>query len=233
MATRRQWHLSALSAIVGAALLAACGGGGDSGPHDDAGGVVRRQPVGPGHLHVADVAGRQAWRAAILRRPLHDQYAHRLHTPTSTLSNTATIWVEWVAARVGVPITQAMLGFATTRIPCPAAATPALAQSCTAYGQGGARVTNPIGWKHAQGALTDPPGDPGGRAPGAFRRLQRAATSSSSGRAATTSWFRPRPPARPITPTTAVAEHADRRHGAGHADQEPDRGQRRDARGVP
>ena len=27
MASRRQWHLSALSAIAGAALLAACGGG--------------------------------------------------------------------------------------------------------------------------------------------------------------------------------------------------------------
>ena len=72
------------------------------------------------------------------------------------MSNTATIWVEWVAARVSVPITQAMLGFATTRVPCPAAANAALASSCTAYGQGGALVTNPNGINHSVGALTDP-----------------------------------------------------------------------------
>jgi outer membrane lipase/esterase len=154
MATRRQWHLSAISAIVGAALLAACGGGGDSGPS-----VTRvvsfgdsLSDLGTYTIATSAVPGVAPYFGGRFTTNIHTGY-----TPTtSPLSNVATIWVEWVATRVGVPITQAMLGFATTRIPCPAAANAALASSCTAYGQGGSRVTNPIGWKHEQGALTDP-----------------------------------------------------------------------------
>jgi phospholipase/lecithinase/hemolysin len=64
--------------------------------------------------------------------------------------------VEWIAARVGVPITQAMAGFGPdtpqTRVKCPAAATsPALAGSCTGYAQGGARITNPAGVNNPNG----------------------------------------------------------------------------------
>jgi phospholipase/lecithinase/hemolysin len=88
---------------------------------------------------------------------LAGRYTTNTHTGYTTASNTntATIWVEWIAARVGVPITQAMLGFGTTRIPCPAAANPALAQSCTAYGQGGARISQTPGWKSPP-QLADP-----------------------------------------------------------------------------
>jgi outer membrane lipase/esterase len=88
---------------------------------------------------------------------LAGRYTTNTHTGYTAASNTntANIWVEWIAARVGVPITQAMLGFGTTRIPCPAAANPALAQSCTAYGQGGARVSLSPGWKSPP-QLADP-----------------------------------------------------------------------------
>jgi outer membrane lipase/esterase len=152
MATRRQWHLSAISAIVGAALLAACGGGGD-GPS-----VTRvvsfgdsLSDLGTYTIATSQVPGVAPFFGGRFTTNTHTGYT----TTTSPLSNLSTIWVEWVATRVGVPITQAMLGIATTRIPCPAAANPALAQSCTAYAQGGANVTNPIGINHPT-ALTDP-----------------------------------------------------------------------------
>jgi len=155
MASRRQWHLSALSAIVGAALLAACGGG-DSVPTttrvvsfgDSLSDLGTYTPVT--QIPLGQAAGVPPFLAGRFTTNTYTGYT------AASNSNNATVWIEWVAARVGVPITQAMVGFATTRIPCPAAATPALAQSCTAYGQGGARVTNPAGWKHEQGFLTDP-----------------------------------------------------------------------------
>lgn len=154
MTTRRQWHLSTITALVGAALLVACGGGG-ADEKLDVGKVVSFGDS------LSDL-GTYAVATSISGTGAPPFFAGRFTTNTHTgytaasNSNTATIWVEWVAARVGVPITQAMLGFATTRIPCPAAATPALAQSCTAYGQGGSRVTNPAGINNSRGALTDP-----------------------------------------------------------------------------
>lgn len=48
------------------------------------------------------------------------------------------------------------MGFAGQSVHCPAAANPALAGSCTGYGQGGSRVTDPNGIGHATGALTVP-----------------------------------------------------------------------------
>ena len=154
MANRRQWHLSTITALVGAALLVACGGGG-SDEKLDVGKVVSFGDS------LSDL-GTYAVAASISGTGAPPFFAGRFTTNTHTgytaasNTNTAAIWVEWVAARVGVPITQAMLGFATTRIPCPAAANAALAQSCTAYGQGGARITNPVGVNNSDGALTDP-----------------------------------------------------------------------------
>lgn len=70
----------------------------------------------------------------------------------------ATVWVENLAATLGLPITPAEVGFAGQSQKCPAAASPdpVIANSCTAYGQGGARVTDPNGIGHATGALTVP-----------------------------------------------------------------------------
>lgn len=67
-----------------------------------------------------------------------------------------TIWVENLATTLGLVTTPAEVGFRGTSVKCPAAASPALANTCTAYGQGGARVTDPNGIGKAGGALTVP-----------------------------------------------------------------------------
>lgn len=67
-----------------------------------------------------------------------------------------TVWVENLATTLGLMVTPAEVGFAGTSVRCPAAAVPALAGTCTAYGQGGARVTDANGIGRATGALTVP-----------------------------------------------------------------------------
>jgi phospholipase/lecithinase/hemolysin len=150
MMSRRHWHISALAA---AALIVAGCGGGDSGPS-----ITRvvsfgdsLSDLGTYTIATSQVPGVAPYFGGRFTTNTHTGYT----TTTSPLSNLSTIWVEWVAARAGVPITQAMLGFATTRIPCPAAAS-GLGQTCTAYAQGGSNVTNPIGINNNVGALTDP-----------------------------------------------------------------------------
>jgi outer membrane lipase/esterase len=69
------------------------------------------------------------------------------------------IWVENIAASLGITITPAAVGFDGVSTPCPAAAIAALASTCTGYGQGGSRVTDPMGIGHnadGTGALTVP-----------------------------------------------------------------------------
>lgn len=69
----------------------------------------------------------------------------------------ATIFVENVATALGLVITPAeiLAGANYASLPCPAAAQ-GLGSTCTAYGQGGAMVTDPIGIRHDQGLLTFP-----------------------------------------------------------------------------
>nr|ACF49127.1 GDSL esterase E-2 [uncultured bacterium] len=74
----------------------------------------------------------------------------------TTNSATGTVWVENLATTMGLVVTPAEVGFAGSSVKCPAAATPALAGTCTAYGQGGSRVTDPNGINHEDGALTVP-----------------------------------------------------------------------------
>jgi outer membrane lipase/esterase len=71
-------------------------------------------------------------------------------------SATATIWVENIAALLGVTITPAEVGFGTQSVKCPAASVAALANTCTGYGMGGSRVTDPDGIGKSSGALTVP-----------------------------------------------------------------------------
>ena len=73
----------------------------------------------------------------------------------TTNSATSKIWVENVAARLGLAVTPAEVGWNGYVQDCPAAAQ-GLAATCTAYGQGGARVTDPFGIRHEVGALTVP-----------------------------------------------------------------------------
>jgi len=75
----------------------------------------------------------------------------------TTNSATGTVWVENLATTLGLVVTPAEVGFAGTSVACPVALTvPALASTCTAYGQGGARVTDPNGLGKSGGALTVP-----------------------------------------------------------------------------
>ncbi|HZV93603.1 MAG TPA: SGNH/GDSL hydrolase family protein [Caldimonas sp.] len=76
-------------------------------------------------------------------------------------SNTlGKVWVEDLAATLGIVVTPAEVGFNGVSVKCPiAAAAPALAGTCTGYGQGGSRVTDPMGIGHnadGSGALTVP-----------------------------------------------------------------------------
>ena len=119
MASRRQWHLSVLSAIVGAALLAACGGG-DSGPS-----TTRVVSFGDSLSDLGTYAPATSLGAPGTSPFFGGRFTTNTHTgyTAASNSNTATIWVEWVATRLGVAITQAAIGFGTTNIACPVAAT--------------------------------------------------------------------------------------------------------------
>lgn len=79
-------------------------------------------------------------------------------TTNGTVNGVASkIWVENLATTMGVTVTPAEVGFAGQSVKCPIAlSVPALASTCTAYGQGGARVTDPNGINHSAGALTVP-----------------------------------------------------------------------------
>ncbi len=69
----------------------------------------------------------------------------------------ANVWVENLATTMGLLVTPGEVGFAGTSVKCPAAAlSPALAGTCTGYGQGGSRVTDPNGIGKTTGALTVP-----------------------------------------------------------------------------
>ena len=149
----RRWGLS----LVATALLAACGGG---------------DVAVPG---VGATAGAPSTKGAFTSvvsfgDSLSDLGAYSPATSIAgngsapyvggkftTNSATGTVWVENLAASLGLPITPAEVGFAGQSVKCPAAAlSAALASSCTGYGQGGSRVTDPNGIGKSGGALTVP-----------------------------------------------------------------------------
>ena len=67
-----------------------------------------------------------------------------------------TVWVQNLATSLGLRVTPAEVGFNGPSVKCPAVALPDLASTCTGYGQGGSRVTDPNGIGKAAGALTVP-----------------------------------------------------------------------------
>ena len=75
-------------------------------------------------------------------------------------SATAKVWVENLAATLGLVVSPAEVGFGASSVKRLPAATLALAGACTCtctgYGQGGSRVTDPSGIGKATGALTVP-----------------------------------------------------------------------------
>jgi outer membrane lipase/esterase len=152
MKSIRSWALTA----VAVALLAACGGD---------------EPAVPGSGQPAGAPTTRGTFTAVVSfgDSLSDAGAY---APATSLTGDGrapyfggkfttngaggTVWVENVATRLGIALTPAEVGFAGTSVKCPAAAVPALANSCTAYGQGGSRVTDANGIGKATGALTVP-----------------------------------------------------------------------------
>lgn len=153
MSTRRRWHLSALAAIA-ALVVAGCGGGSTDSPL-----ATRVIAFGDSLTDIGAYTPATSVNGPGTGAPYFGgKFTTNSHTGYSVASNTSTanIWVEWIAARLGVPITPAMAGFGpdtpTTRVRCPASLTnPALAGSCTGYAQGGSRVSNPAGINNPNG----------------------------------------------------------------------------------
>jgi phospholipase/lecithinase/hemolysin len=151
---KRSW-LAAL-ALAAASLLTACGG---SDPDVPGSGSPSGAPTTPGQFaavvsfgdSLSDV-GTYAPATSLAGNGTAPFFGGKFTTNGAA----GTVWVENLAASLGLLVTPAEVGFAGTSVPCPAAANPALAGTCTAYGQGGARVTDPNGIGKATGALTVP-----------------------------------------------------------------------------
>jgi outer membrane lipase/esterase len=147
MSTRRRWHLSALAAFA-ALVVAGCGGGSTDSPL-----ATRVVAFGDSLTDIGAYTPATSVNGPGTGAPYFGgKFTTNTHTGYTVASNTSTanVWVEWIAARLGVAITPAMVGFGpdtpSTRVRCVAALTnPALAGSCTGYAQGGSRVSNPAG----------------------------------------------------------------------------------------
>ena len=151
--------------VAATLLLAACGG---SDPEVPGSGSPSGAPTTPGTFtaivsfgdSLSDI-GTYAPATSLAGDGSAPYFGGRFTTnDTTTGAPTATplgkVWVENLAASLGIVVTPAEVGFAGTSVQCPAAAVPALATTCTAYGQGGARITSPDGIGKSIGALTVP-----------------------------------------------------------------------------
>ena len=151
--------------VVSTLLLAACGGG---EPNVPGSGSPSGAPTTKGTFaavvsfgdSLSDV-GSYAPATSLAGNGAAPFFGGKFTTnDTTTGAPTATplgkVWVENLAASLGLVVTPAEVGFSATSVKCPAAAVPALATTCTAYGQGGSRVTDPNGIGKSAGALTVP-----------------------------------------------------------------------------
>lgn len=146
-------------AVLGAALLAACGGGGTADAPGNSG--PSGAPTTKGSFtavvsfgdSLSDV-GAYAPATSYAGNGTAPYFGGRF---TTNDGSTGTVWVENLATTLGLAVTPAEVGFGTQSVKCPAAAiSAALAGTCTAYGQGGSRVTDANGIGHSGGALTVP-----------------------------------------------------------------------------
>ena len=152
-----------LAAAIAAALLTACGGGSDNPDFD---GGPSGAPTTQGKFtavvsfgdSLSDVGTYSP--ATSVDGDGRPPYIGGKFTTNTDNPNGDLVWVERVAGALGLVVTPAAMGFNGQSNGCPAAeASPALATTCTAYGQGGSRITvaqgigqNPDG----SGALTVP-----------------------------------------------------------------------------
>ncbi len=141
---------------VASALLAACGGGGSDTPDTVA---PAGAPTTKGNF-VSVVSFGDSLSDAGAYTPATSAtgngQAPFIGGRFTTNATGSTVWVENLATSLGLVITPHEVGFAGASAKCPAAANPALANSCTAYGMGGSRVTDPSGIGKSGGALTVP-----------------------------------------------------------------------------
>lgn len=151
MNIKRGWGLS----LIAAALLAACGGGDPDVPGS---GSTSGAPTTKGSFKavvsfgdsLSDI-GAYAPATSLTGNGQAPYFGGKFTT------NNGTVWVENIATRLGLAITPAEVGFAGQSVKCPAAAVSAtLAGTCTGYGQGGSRVSDPNGIGRSGGALTVP-----------------------------------------------------------------------------
>jgi outer membrane lipase/esterase len=153
-----------LSWLVAALLLAACGGGDPDVPGS---GSPSGAPTAKGTFtavvsfgdSLSDV-GAYTPATSVTGNGAAPYIGGKFTTNGGTNGSNGTVWVENLATTLGLLVTPAEVGFNGQSVKCPAAATPALAGTCTAYGQGGSRVTDPNGIGHdpatGAGALTVP-----------------------------------------------------------------------------
>lgn len=148
MTTRRRWHFAALA--IAALIAAGCGGGSNDAPV-----ATRVIAFGDSLSDIGTYSPATSLAGTGAAPYFGGKFTTNTHTGYTAASNTSTanVWVEWIGARLGVPITPAEGGFATTRVPCPSQAA-GLAFSCTGYAQGGSRVT--LGAGNGTGALSTP-----------------------------------------------------------------------------
>ena len=147
----------ALSAIA-ALLLAACGGGDPDVPGS---GSPAGAPTTQGTFSavvsfgdsLSDI-GTYAPATSLAGDGTAPYFGGKFTTNSDGVTD--PIWVQNLATTLGVIVTPAEVGFGGNSVKCPAAANPTLAGTCTAYGQGGARVTDPNGIGKSGGALTVP-----------------------------------------------------------------------------
>lgn len=152
----RQFRNLGLPLLV-AAVLAACGGG----TGDEPGSVATSgAPTTKGSFTAVVSFGdslSDVGSYAPVTSLAGDGSAPYMGGRFTTNSSTATVWVENIAASLGITMTAAEVGYAGSSVQCPAAyVASALAGTCTAYGQGGSRVTDANGIGHSGGALTVP-----------------------------------------------------------------------------
>lgn len=148
-----RWR-SGLAAAAVAALVAACGGSDDG---DEVAASAPTEPPAGGFVSLVtfgDSLGDVGTYTPATSITGNGQPPY-LGGKFTTNGPGGTVWVENLAATLGLIVTPAEVGFAGQSIACPAAAQ-GLAQTCTAYGQGGARITDPNGIGNDQGALTVP-----------------------------------------------------------------------------
>jgi phospholipase/lecithinase/hemolysin len=129
-------YFKASWAALGAAILvAACGGGGDGNQSPR---IAFTSMVSFGDS-LSDVG---TYRIG----PIAQAGGGRF-TINPSVVTTPSIWTEFVAAQLGLTSCAARNGYGPVNIPV---------VGCRNYAQGGARVQNPAGTGHADGALTEP-----------------------------------------------------------------------------